>query len=101
MKNDDQRWKQLAGALRDAGAVDRPGNDQAPHGFATRVLAIHRENVRSSERADRIGLVLWRRWALGAAVLSCVGCGLLFLNLPEPEPQFLPLPALDISLQTP
>jgi len=88
--DDRESWKRLAAVLRESGVVARESGEPPP-GLATRVLAARRRE----RRADATGRVLWRRWTLAAAGLSCAGVALLAFTLPDPAPQILPLPEID------
>lgn len=97
--HEHHHWKRLAAALRHAGVVADRGAEPPPPGFATRVLAAHRREM----RADRQGLVAWRRWALAAAGASCAGYALVAVAVTrhDPAPQILPLPGLELPNLSP
>ena len=91
----DPRWNKVSAALRDAGAADRPADEDlsAPHGFATRVVA----RVQSDQRAEHTGLATWRRWSLAGAACAILLCGGSLLLKPESQPaeHLLPLPTFE------
>jgi hypothetical protein len=43
----------------------------------------------------------WRRRALAAAACCAAGYAMFALAVTDPEPQFLPLPALDLPVPSP
>ena len=95
--NDDlpPQWKRVSSSLRNAGAGERPPNEDlsAPHGFAGRVVS----RFTADQRADSAGLGLWRRWSLaGAACAVALFGGSFFLKpAPEPAQHLVPVPALE------
>ncbi len=94
------QWDQIKAPLREAGVAHRPeGEDlSAPHGFATRVLALHQAN----QRADATGLSVWRRRTLLGAACAVLLFGGCFLIEPKaPGKPLIPVPILDLELSNP
>jgi hypothetical protein len=98
MNHQPERWNRLAATLRRAGAGAAPDTELPPPGFATRVLALAREEA---ARYRRSALFPWRRRALAAAACCVAGYAMIALAVTDPEPQFLPLPALDLPVPSP
>jgi len=86
MKPEDH-WQNVASTLRDN---SRDTSDtKAPHGFATRVVAL------SELSPPRPVLVRLRNWSLLTAGVTALAF-IALLTTQEPKTQFIPLPELDL-----
>ena len=72
MNSPDVIWNRLTAARK--ARRSQAGNESAPFGFATRVVALWRE----TREADR-RLALWQRVSWRAAIASLALCGLVAL----------------------
>jgi anti-sigma-K factor RskA len=93
MNAPDLIWNRLTAARKARPAQAEAGNETAPFGFATRVVALWRE----TREADR-QLALWQRVSWRAAIASLALCGLVALaqRAGTSSDTLLEPPALDL-----
>lgn len=86
----EEQWQRLAAQARQS--LPPVAEDNAPHGFATRVVAL--ADLAGPDSTSSL-ITRLRNWSLATAGTAALTLALL-LALQEPKTQFIPVPELDL-----
>ena len=87
-------WAKVAVAIKGAGVTERVREDLPPPGMVTRIVA----RAQADGRADELGLLRWRRWAVAGAGAAMAVLAISFYTVPvgDRDSQFMPVPRLEL-----